>query len=237
MKTSYVVLLGRDKRTHARDEKKPNSDVLVDRMEEERKEVKENTKGLAHEQGTETEQESIKADEEETFPERGKDIVEVNTETRVDSKKDKFSPSRFSILSNTSDEEVKDKEEGEIAADSQNAFGEEVASSSSEKEARLKLEKTKEDPSLKKKPSSKKPQVNRQNQKITQQTKQKQEVLLMGELIIMTSFFAWNTRGFNEMHKQDTVRSWLHSAKPSFGYLLEIRVQEVNSSAIIDRVF
>lgn len=55
--------------------------------------------------------------------------------------------------------------------------------------------------------------------------------------MIMTSFFAWNTRGFNQMRKQNHVRSWLHSSVPSFGCLLETRVQEVNCPPIVDSVF
>lgn len=44
----------------------------------------------------------------------------------------------------------------------------------------------------------------------------------------MKSFFAWNMRGFNMTRKHRALRSWLQEEKPSFGCLLETRVQEGN---------
>ena len=44
----------------------------------------------------------------------------------------------------------------------------------------------------------------------------------------MTSFFAWNMRGFNMSCKHEAVRSWIHIEKPSFGCLIETRVQQEN---------
>ncbi|KAH0903430.1 LOW QUALITY PROTEIN: hypothetical protein HID58_042933, partial [Brassica napus] len=45
---------------------------------------------------------------------------------------------------------------------------------------------------------------------------------------IMTSFFAWNMRGFNLPRKHRALRSWLQEEKPSYGCLVETRVQESN---------
>lgn len=42
----------------------------------------------------------------------------------------------------------------------------------------------------------------------------------------MTSFFAWNMRGFNLPRKHRTLRTWLQAEKPSFGCLVETRVHE-----------
>ena len=42
----------------------------------------------------------------------------------------------------------------------------------------------------------------------------------------MTSFFAWNMRGFNMSRKHDAVRKWIQLEKPSFGCLIETRVQQ-----------
>lgn len=50
---------------------------------------------------------------------------------------------------------------------------------------------------------------------------------------LMISLFAWNTRGFNKKRKHLYLRSWLQSAKPSFGCLIETRVQEGKSEAIV----
>nr|AFJ66197.1 hypothetical protein 7G9.16 [Boechera stricta] len=55
--------------------------------------------------------------------------------------------------------------------------------------------------------------------------------------IIMTSFFASNTRGFNNTRKHDLVSTWLNTTKPDFGCLLETRVQKQVSPAIIAKVF
>ena len=44
----------------------------------------------------------------------------------------------------------------------------------------------------------------------------------------MTSFFAWNMRGFNMPCKHRALRSWIQTEKPVFGCLMETRVQEVN---------
>ncbi|KAH0898892.1 LOW QUALITY PROTEIN: hypothetical protein HID58_048460, partial [Brassica napus] len=45
---------------------------------------------------------------------------------------------------------------------------------------------------------------------------------------VMTSFFAWNMRGFNLPRKHRALRSWLQEEKPSYGCLVETRVQESN---------
>lgn len=44
----------------------------------------------------------------------------------------------------------------------------------------------------------------------------------------MTSFFAWNMRGFNMPCKHRALRSWIQVEKPIFGCLMETRVQEEN---------
>lgn len=44
----------------------------------------------------------------------------------------------------------------------------------------------------------------------------------------MTSFFAWNMRGFNMSRKHGVVRSWVQSEKPLFGCLVETRVRQKN---------
>lgn len=44
----------------------------------------------------------------------------------------------------------------------------------------------------------------------------------------MTSFFAWNMRGFNMSRKHGAVRNWVHAEKPLFGCLLETRLREEN---------
>lgn len=50
---------------------------------------------------------------------------------------------------------------------------------------------------------------------------------------VMTSFFAWNMRGFNMPRKQKVVRNWIQVVKPYFGCLLETRVQEGNFSSVL----
>lgn len=42
----------------------------------------------------------------------------------------------------------------------------------------------------------------------------------------MTSIFAWNMRGFNMPCKHMVVKEWVQATKPSFGCLVEKRVQE-----------
>ena len=42
----------------------------------------------------------------------------------------------------------------------------------------------------------------------------------------MTSFFAWNMRGFNMSCEHRAVRSWIQVEKPIFGCLAETRVRE-----------
>lgn len=44
----------------------------------------------------------------------------------------------------------------------------------------------------------------------------------------MTSFFAWNMRGFNLPRKHRALRNWIQAEKPLFGCLLETRVQAEN---------
>lgn len=44
----------------------------------------------------------------------------------------------------------------------------------------------------------------------------------------MTSFFAWIMRGFNMTRKHRALKEWIQAAKPSFGCLLETRVQEID---------
>ena len=50
----------------------------------------------------------------------------------------------------------------------------------------------------------------------------------------MISIFAWNTRGFNKKCKHMALRSWIQTARPSFGCLVETRVQEANSISILN---
>lgn len=49
----------------------------------------------------------------------------------------------------------------------------------------------------------------------------------------MISLFAWNTRGFNKKRKHHSFSSWVRSVTPSFGCLIETRVQESNCHSII----
>ncbi|WZZ77741.1 hypothetical protein YC2023_098313 [Brassica napus] len=44
----------------------------------------------------------------------------------------------------------------------------------------------------------------------------------------MTSFFAWNVRGFNMSRKHGAVHRWIMKEKPLFGCLMETRVREGN---------
>lgn len=53
----------------------------------------------------------------------------------------------------------------------------------------------------------------------------------------MTSFFAWNVRGFNKMRKHKNVRTWINSARPAFGCLLETRVHQDRCQEIITTTF
>lgn len=53
----------------------------------------------------------------------------------------------------------------------------------------------------------------------------------------MTSFFAWNMRGFNKPRKHEVLRRWLKHEKPAFGCLLETRVQENNHQQIFSSCF
>lgn len=53
----------------------------------------------------------------------------------------------------------------------------------------------------------------------------------------MTSFFAWNMRGFNKPRKHTAVKKWLQLVKPVFGCLLETRVQEGNHLPIHNSCF
>ena len=50
----------------------------------------------------------------------------------------------------------------------------------------------------------------------------------------MTSFFAWNIRGFNMPCKHRAVRSWIQSEKPRFGCLVETRVREEKLTKCMD---
>lgn len=52
----------------------------------------------------------------------------------------------------------------------------------------------------------------------------------------MTSFFAWNMRGFNMPRKQTVVQNWIQAFKPCFGCFLETRVQESNSGPVLNNV-
>lgn len=49
----------------------------------------------------------------------------------------------------------------------------------------------------------------------------------------MISFFAWNTRGFNQSRKHDIVRGWIRAVQVSFGSFIETRVQESHSESIL----
>jgi len=52
----------------------------------------------------------------------------------------------------------------------------------------------------------------------------------------MSSFFSWNTRGFNQPRKHNIVRSWIQAVRPSFGSFLETRVQETNSLSVLQSI-
>jgi len=52
----------------------------------------------------------------------------------------------------------------------------------------------------------------------------------------MSSFFSWNTRGFNQPRKHNIVRSWIQAVRPSFGSFLETRVQETNSLSVLKSI-
>ena len=49
----------------------------------------------------------------------------------------------------------------------------------------------------------------------------------------MTSFFAWNMHMFNMPHKHEVLRKWIHSENPTFGCLLETRVQHDKFHSIV----
>ena len=51
----------------------------------------------------------------------------------------------------------------------------------------------------------------------------------------MTGFF-WNVRGFNKPSKHTVVHNWIRSKDFQFGCLLETRVKERKSAAIVDSV-
>lgn len=53
----------------------------------------------------------------------------------------------------------------------------------------------------------------------------------------MTSFFAWNMRGFNQPRKHTTVRKWIQEVKPLFGCLLETRVLSECHTQVINSTF
>lgn len=53
----------------------------------------------------------------------------------------------------------------------------------------------------------------------------------------MTSFFSWNMRGFNQPRKHNAVRNWVSTVRLSFGSLIETRVQESHSEAILGSTF
>lgn len=50
---------------------------------------------------------------------------------------------------------------------------------------------------------------------------------------MMIYLFAQNTRGFNKNRKHLSFRFWIQSATPSFGCLIETRVQESKCDGII----
>lgn len=52
----------------------------------------------------------------------------------------------------------------------------------------------------------------------------------------MASFF-WNVRGFNKYLKHSIVEEWVRSNNMSFGCILETRVKESKSEAILKKVF
>lgn len=49
---------------------------------------------------------------------------------------------------------------------------------------------------------------------------------------MMVSLFAWKPQGFKKKRKHTALHSWIQSAKPSFGCLVETRVQEGDSEAV-----
>lgn len=53
----------------------------------------------------------------------------------------------------------------------------------------------------------------------------------------MSSFFAWNMRGFNKPRKQRAVRYWVKAAKLSIGCLTETKVTEENFQKVFDATF
>lgn len=49
----------------------------------------------------------------------------------------------------------------------------------------------------------------------------------------MTSFFAWNMRGFNKPRKHEALKKWVMETKLNFGCLLETRVSHVELPSIM----
>ncbi|KAF3557014.1 hypothetical protein F2Q69_00013174 [Brassica cretica] len=152
-------------------------------------------------------------------------IIEQN-ETGNDNSKTTGSPSRFHLLSEVEEDEV---EEGEV----------EASSTEEEEPYSLETDIPKEDPKVESK-QQKGMTVNKdrnrgrvERQEEHQANKKKTKMPPHGGTNGMISLFAWNTRGFNKKRKHLYVCSWLQSAKPSFGCLIETRVQEGNSEAVV----
>ncbi|KAH0936459.1 hypothetical protein HID58_013576, partial [Brassica napus] len=126
------------------------------------------------------------------------------------------SPSRYHLLSN-------ELEEGEVDVEEDSSDEESSVESQTALEKKKQMERQK---SGKKKKSQK---IRIKVQRINKPIKPPH-----GGTDVMISIFAWNTRGFNKMRKHKAFHSWIQSARPSFGCLVETRVQEVNSISILN---
>ncbi|XP_024006446.1 uncharacterized protein LOC112082955 [Eutrema salsugineum] len=154
---------------------------------------------------------------------------------RESSKSPTTSPSKFNVLANLSEEED-EVEEGEILGQK----GEPpVVAKSSEKVEMEQLEQRELAPAGGRNHKNKSLIKNDCHNKIPTSfpAKTKQKSFRKEALMIMSSFFAWNTRGLNKMRKHNVVRSWVQTVRPAFGCLLETLVQEATCPNILDTVF
>ncbi|KAH0922756.1 hypothetical protein HID58_022774, partial [Brassica napus] len=138
------------------------------------------------------------------------------------------SSSRFHLLS-TELEEGEVEVEEEVEEDSSSSDEESSVESKAVMEKKKQIEKQKLGNNKRNQKSN--PSV---NIKLRVPRTRKQIMSPHGDTNVMISLFAWNTRGFNKMRKQTALRSWIQSAKPSFGCLIETRVREENSISILN---
>ena len=55
-------------------------------------------------------------------------------------------------------------------------------------------------------------------------------------LHVVMKIFSWNIRGLNSLDKQQIIKRWIHSTRPSLGAFIETRVKEPFASSIIQSV-